>query len=70
MIADEMVAGLSLAKWCVKNDWSRVHVVLTLSGDRESKRVMEAVREFTEEQEAAMRERLTLATVGGGLAVA
>lgn len=52
-------AGTSMAAWSAKNDWSTAHVMLTLAGKRESERVLSAVRDFTEVQEQAMRERLS-----------
>ena len=51
-------SGLSLTKWCAQHGWTRTHVTLTLSGDRESARVLTVVREFTEGQEGKMAARL------------
>lgn len=55
-------AGLTMAAWADLNDWSRAHVVLVLAGDRESDRVLDAVREFTVGQEDRMRKRLAIAS--------
>jgi uncharacterized protein (DUF2141 family) len=52
-------AGTSMVAWAAANEWTTAHVTLTLRGKRESERVMSAVREFTDAQEAKMRERLT-----------
>lgn len=62
-------AGTSLTKWCSDHDWTRPHVALTLSGDRESRRVIDAVKAFTDAQEQKMAARLA-APAGGSLAVA
>ena len=51
-------AGTSMAAWAQASGWSTAHVMLTLAGKRESERVLSAVREFTDAQEAVMRERL------------
>lgn len=53
-------AGLSMTAWAAKNEWSTAHVILTLAGKRESDRVLDAVRAFTNEQENRIRERLSM----------
>jgi hypothetical protein len=55
-------AGLSVTKWSAENDWSRAHVVLTLSGDRESEYVLAAVRSFVSAWEEKIAKRLARAS--------
>ncbi|MES2524016.1 MAG: hypothetical protein V4617_15020 [Gemmatimonadota bacterium] len=55
-------AGLTMAAWAELNGWSRAHVVLVLAADRESEKVLDAVRAFTGEQEDVMRKRLAIAS--------
>lgn len=55
-------AGSSVTKWSVENGWSRAHVVFTLSGDRESEYVINAVTEFVAKWEQRIAERLAVAS--------
>lgn len=51
-------AGLTITEFAAANGWTRAHVAQVVDGPRESARVMDAVRMFVHQQEAAIAARV------------